>query len=200
MSKEVICSKNSCTSFLLPKYSKDPAMTLSLPMEHFTSNSGQMPKQHFSLPRTPQERQDTSCMVRDRRLGTQAVIYSTSVLVRWGIFCLETHFHTRFILYASSGNNSKHLDLKIPNIHCNWSHCTAGYALEEHLIYQTIPLCFSLREARLGHNQVKRGQSELRILFDHWYVGLVLRNWSIAYKVQREICLRATLSDYFLHS
>lgn len=46
----------NCTSPLQHERSKDPAMTPALPMEHFTSNSGQMLKHHCSLPRTSRRR------------------------------------------------------------------------------------------------------------------------------------------------
>lgn len=115
--EELSRSKSTCNSLFLQEWSKDPAMTLSLPMEHFTSNSGQILKYHLSLARTPrQERTPAGWYVTKGQVHT------------WSYFllkCLQNkesspwrHFHTRIILCASSGNDSKCLDLKIPNIPC----------------------------------------------------------------------------------
>lgn len=142
---------------------QNPATAPSLPMEHFTSNSGQMLKHCFGLPRTPQERQGTSCTLWQASEHAGSQIFYLSA-VRWKIFRLETCLHAMFLLryflrkqFQTPGSQIPKYPLQSISPH-NW------LRLWRALKSGSSVLIF-LREARAGQSQVNWGQSEQRIKF-----------------------------------
>lgn len=142
---------------------QNPATAPSLPMEHFTPNSGQILKHCFRLPRTPQERQGTSCTVWQASEHAGSQIFYLSA-VRWKIFLLETCLHATFLLccflrkqFQTPGSQIPICPLQSISPH-NWLRLWRALKSDSSVL-------IFLRGARAGQSQVNRGQSKQRIKF-----------------------------------